>query len=133
MVTGASSGCQTAQVKKNCTRCGMDKPITEFRRRYANTELRHNHCRRCFNLEMRLRTSARRRGAVDRFVRYVNSIEKCEQIARLSREIERQLGGPEAFGIVWEGCLWAAVEASQFNVAFKYLFAYRKLKCAHRI
>jgi hypothetical protein len=88
-----------------CSTCGQAKPIAEFRRRSHDRDRRHNQCRECFALYMRLYRARRQVQAVDRFADQLQRMKDLRQVSVLCCGMLAKFGGLEGFCSKWKALI----------------------------
>jgi len=86
-----------------CIKCGVERPLSEFRRRRSGTEHRHHDCRRCFNEYARERRATRRRKLIGQGVREIkNPRTSPRKVKLVLAAMMRQFGGLSGFVTTWK-------------------------------
>ena len=93
---------------KLCTDCLQEKPLTDFRRRYHDSDKRHNQCRDCFARYMRYRRAVKRGKQIRSFVAEVKTMCNRDAVTALCAHMAQRMGGVRALG----AALWAHLNAA---------------------
>ena len=96
---------------KVCTDSLQERPLTAFRRRYRDSDERHNQCRECFAAYMRYFRAVKRGKLIRRFAVEVKSISSRDVLTAMCAEMAQRLGGVRALCAAWVAHLHAAAEA----------------------
>jgi CRISPR/Cas system-associated protein Cas10 (large subunit of type III CRISPR-Cas system) len=91
--------------RKTCNACQLSRPITEFRRRKKNTEIRMNECRSCRSINDRSRRLRKKQKLETRQIQAAavqvartRNPSRCEAILE---KLVDAMGGPETFVEKW--------------------------------
>ena len=96
---------------KVCTDCLQERPLTEFRRRYRDSDKRHNQCRGCFAKYMRYLRAVKRGKLIRKFVAEVKTASNRDVLTAMCVRMAQRLGGVDALCAGWVAHLHAAAEA----------------------
>ena len=96
---------------KVCTDCLQEKPLTAFRRRYRDSDKRHNQCNECFARYMRYLRAVKRGKQIRRFVAEVKTASNRDVLAAMCARMAQRLGGVDALCAGWVAHLHAAAKA----------------------
>lgn len=103
---------------RRCTRCCLVKHMSEFRRRYAESEVRHTECRQCARERARLRRLKQRdRRLHDYSQKVKDRAHNAASVAALTAEMVRLYGGIDEFALAWKQAIDdAAVRGKSYLV-----------------
>ena len=104
---------------KFCATCGFERPVTEFRRRYAGTEKRHSKCRTCFNEELRERRAAKRRGEFYHEESRLVRARSTNELVGLTNSMIRRFGGIDGVAARFHDYLKGAEAAGKYHLAIR--------------
>ena len=96
---------------KVCTDCLQERPLTAFRRRYHDSDERHNQCNECFARYTRYLRAVKRGKQIRRFVAEVKTISNRDVLTALCAHMAQRFGGVSALAAKWAAHIRAASEA----------------------
>jgi hypothetical protein len=120
--SSAQSGCMASDsmpaAQLVCKQCGLAKAPDEFRRRFAERQVRIRQCRSCHADSERLRRRAKRsrehRKEVNRDLARLKRAKSARQLALVCESMIRGFGGPDSFTRAWTACLHRDLERGGF-------------------
>ena len=96
---------------KVCTDCLRQKPLTAFRRRYRDSDKRHNQCRDCFAKYMRYHRAVKRGKQIRSFVAQAKTISNRDVLTAMCAHMAQRFGGVGALAAKWAAHIRAASES----------------------
>ena len=108
-----------------CTKCGIRKSHSEFRRRRAGSEQRHSTCRSCYNQEMREYRATRKQTKLEKTIRSLGRQRRRDHsiTTALARDALKRFGGVRGFGSEWRRVYDSAQAAGNHMLAFSCVLA----------
>lgn len=103
-----ATGCD----QRICRQCLTPKPLTEFRLRRKDCELRQHVCNKCHRAEEKTRRTQQRerheRRTMQGLVAGIKSARDVRRIMAMAQAAEEKLGSPDDFARLWKRHLDAA-------------------------
>jgi hypothetical protein len=115
---------------KRCSKCLLEYPLEQFRRRYSGVEVRANQCRLCHNQAEQLRRQ-RKRGLLTKrqFHQYLTSLKNQRTgrgVERVYLDLVQQFGGTEGLLRMWTQTIEKDMAAGGFK-AYRHIASILRL------